>query len=58
MKTSPSRPQQKKYSQLMDEPDIGSGEKTPGQQETEEIIRQVPSLPERDEKDAASDSEP
>lgn len=26
---------------LMDEPDIGSGEKTPGELETEEHIRQI-----------------
>jgi len=30
---------------LLDEADIGSGEKTPGQKETEEIIRQIPPLP-------------
>jgi hypothetical protein len=29
---------------LMDEPDIGSGEKTPGEMETEEQIRQIPPL--------------
>jgi len=26
---------------MMNEPDIGSGEKTPGEQETEEQIRQI-----------------
>jgi hypothetical protein len=30
---------------LLDEADIGSGEKTPGQKETEECIRQIPPLP-------------
>jgi hypothetical protein len=30
---------------MLDEPDIGSGEKTPAQIETEEIIRQIPPLP-------------
>ncbi|MET0858419.1 MAG: hypothetical protein ABWY27_16845 [Telluria sp.] len=30
---------------LLDEADIGSGEKTPGQKETEEFIRQIPPLP-------------
>jgi hypothetical protein len=30
---------------LLDEADIGSGEKTPAQKETEEIIRQIPPLP-------------
>ena len=30
---------------LIDEADIGSGEKTPAQKETEEMIRQIPPLP-------------
>jgi hypothetical protein len=30
---------------LLDEADIGSGEKTPAQRETEEMIRQIPPLP-------------
>jgi hypothetical protein len=30
---------------ILDEADIGSGEKTPAEQETEEIIRQIPPLP-------------
>lgn len=30
---------------LFDEADIGSGEKSPGQAETEEMIRQIPPLP-------------
>jgi hypothetical protein len=30
---------------LLDEADIGSGEKTPAQHETEEMIRQIPPLP-------------
>lgn len=28
-----------------DEADIGSGEKTPGQHDTDELIRQIPPLP-------------
>ena len=32
---------------LLDEADIGSGEKTPAQKETEEMIRQIPPLPSR-----------
>jgi hypothetical protein len=28
-----------------DEPDIGSGEKTPADHETDELIRQIPPLP-------------
>ncbi|GAB3399981.1 hypothetical protein NX774_09625 [Massilia agilis] len=31
----------------LEEPDIGSGEKTPAQEETEEMIRQIPPLPSR-----------
>ena len=42
---------------LSDEADIGSGEKTPGQLETERMIREIPALPpfgqERAEDDAA-----
>lgn len=30
---------------MFDEADIGSGEKTPGQHETDEMIRQIPPLP-------------
>jgi hypothetical protein len=30
---------------ILDEADIGSGEKTPAEQETEEMIRQIPPLP-------------
>jgi hypothetical protein len=30
---------------LLDEPDIGSGEKTPGERDTEEQIRRIPPLP-------------
>ena len=30
---------------LYDEADIGSGEKSPGEQETEEMIREIPPLP-------------
>jgi hypothetical protein len=30
---------------LMDEGDIGSGEKTPAQRETDEMIKEIPPLP-------------
>jgi hypothetical protein len=30
---------------ILEEADIGSGEKTPAQEETEEMIRQIPPLP-------------
>lgn len=42
----------------MDEPDIGSGEKTPGERETEEHIRQVPPLPDKDGDRQRSDAPP
>lgn len=41
----------------LEETDIGSGDKTPGEQETEEMIRQIPPLPypgQQAEHDAAS----
>jgi hypothetical protein len=41
----PARPEQ--GGQLLDEADIGSGEKTPGERETDEQIRQIPPLPEQ-----------
>jgi hypothetical protein len=43
---STSRPKEPQVpAAIHDEADIGSGEKTPAQQETEEIIRQIPPLP-------------
>lgn len=47
---------------LIDEADIGSGEKTPGQLETEEMIREIPPLPrsgqdERDDNEDAADGD-
>lgn len=41
--TTPNQPSTARP--LLDEADIGSGEKTPAQKETEEIIRQIPPLP-------------
>lgn len=35
----------------MDEGDIGSGEKTPGQQETDEMIKEIPPLQPGSERD-------
>lgn len=43
----PVKSQPEKGQHFIDEADIGSGEKTPGEQETEEQIRQIPPLPER-----------
>jgi hypothetical protein len=41
--TRPNEPQTVRP--LLDEADIGSGEKTPAQKETEDLIRQIPPLP-------------
>lgn len=35
---------------MLNEADIGSGERTPGQLETDEIVGEVPKLPPDDEK--------
>lgn len=42
---------------MLDEADIGSGEKTPAQKETEELIRQIPPLPASD-KPAGGNAKP
>lgn len=46
MKQTGKKSQPERSRHMWDEPDIGSGEKTPGQQETEEMIRQIKPLPE------------
>jgi hypothetical protein len=46
---------------MLDEADIGSGEKTPGQKETDESIRKIPPKPPagpRDDADGAGKSNP
>ena len=43
---------------LLDEADIGSGEKTPAQKETEEMIRQIPPLPPTGQPAGADDAKP
>lgn len=50
-------PHPAKARSLVDEADIGSGEKTPGQLETEQIIREIPTLPPAgpDERDGGAD---
>jgi hypothetical protein len=47
MRTTPKQPggEAAKARPLMDEADIGSGEKTPGQLETENMIKEIPPLP-------------
>ncbi|WP_426107887.1 hypothetical protein [Massilia sp. TSP1-1-2] len=41
---------------LSDEADIGSGEKTPGQLETEQMIREIPPLPPSGQQSAEDDA--
>ena len=45
MPTTPTEPHPQNTRALSDEADIGSGEKTPGQRETEQMIRKIPPLP-------------
>jgi len=43
----PAKAQPEKGRHFIEEADIGSGEKTPGEQDTDEQIRQIPPLPEQ-----------
>ena len=52
MKPSKTQPVPKQSRHMSDEADIGSGEKTPAQRDTEEIIRQIPPLPEQQRRGA------
>ena len=42
---------------LMDEGDIGSGEKTPAQRETDEMIKEIPPLQPSSERDSSKRSD-
>lgn len=56
--TTPDGDPKNKGRAIFDEVDIGSGERSPGQQETEELIRGIPALPPSDdtkEKDVTED---
>lgn len=46
----PGKASPRNGSHLMDEADIGSGEQTPGERDTEEMIRQIPPLPDSNAK--------
>jgi hypothetical protein len=50
----PAKSQPEKGRHFIEEADIGSGEKTPGEQETDEQIRQIPPLPEPGVKPASA----
>jgi hypothetical protein len=57
--TTPNVDPKNKGRAIYDEPDIGSGERSPGQQETEELIRGIPTLPPSngaDEKESTEES--
>lgn len=62
MPATPSKDTVKTSPPLMHEADIGSGEKTPAQHETEEMIRQIPPLPSdqqrKEDKDGGADDQP
>ncbi|MES2898830.1 MAG: hypothetical protein V4723_03830 [Pseudomonadota bacterium] len=48
MPSKPPTPDPAHPPSMINEADIGSGEINPGQQETDEIIRQIPPLPDDD----------
>ncbi len=50
----PAQSQPEKGGHYIEEADIGSGEKTPGERETEEQIRKIPPLPEQGVKPASA----
>lgn len=52
MHASPPFPDPAQAKPLIDEADIGSGEKPASQVETEEMIRQIPTLPPSDDNDS------
>ncbi|WP_426171203.1 hypothetical protein [Pseudoduganella sp. R-34] len=49
----PAKSQPEKGRHFIEEADIGSGEKTPGEQDTDEQIRQIPPLPDAGVKPAS-----
>ncbi|NHZ92851.1 hypothetical protein F2P45_28145 [Massilia sp. CCM 8733] len=57
MHATSSFPDPAQAKSLVDEADIGSGEKPPSQLDTEEMIRQIPALPPSDQNDADNDSD-
>jgi hypothetical protein len=58
MTPSPTTNQPQTVRPLLDEADIGSGEKTPAQHETEEMIRQIPPLPASEKPAGTGDAKP
>jgi hypothetical protein len=58
MTASPTSNKPQTVRPLLDEADIGSGEKTPAQHETEEMIRQIPPLPPSEKPACNDDAKP
>ena len=56
--TTPSSNDEALAKPMTDEVDIGSGEKTPAQLETEEQIKQIPPLPDSDAQGGGYDGGP
>jgi hypothetical protein len=56
MHATPPFPDPAQAKSLVDEADIGSGEKPPSQLDTEDMIRQIPPLPPSDREEPDSDS--
>lgn len=56
MSTKPSFPDPAQAGNIADEADIGSGEKSRSQIETEEMIRQIPPLPPAGQEEAGDDA--
>ena len=56
MKSAHPFPDPAKSHALLDEADIGSGEKTPGERETEAMIRLIPALDSSEQDDMSGDS--
>lgn len=54
---TPSVDPKNKGRAIYEEADIGSGEKSPGQHETEEMIREIPPLPANRQSDEAGRKE-
>jgi hypothetical protein len=51
----PAKSQPEKGRHFIEEADIGSGEKTPGERETDDQIRQIPPLPDKGVKPSSAE---
>jgi len=55
--TTPQVDPENKSRAIFDEADIGSGERSPGQHDTEQMIREIPALPTAGADDKQEDKE-